>query len=236
MEADDLTPPAPAPVPELGSDAVERLLARVRDATVVAPTPVLGRIAELRTPTRVALVVVLQVVIAMASLALQGVRADLPAELVPRFVAQIGLFGVLALIVAAMALRPLHRAPPSGAVRALMLAPLLPVAAALTPGLWPGMDMPFWDAMPVHVSCLLWSSATSALAMLPFVFADRLGLDRRWSFVAAAGTAGTLGFVVQMSNCPLIAVEHLAISHAFGGVTVAAVFSLGLWLWSRRRA
>jgi len=217
----------PIPPPEMTDQDLARLWGAVEGESHRRA----GWLRDLPTRRRIPLVVATMAAIAVTSTIVQGLRPDLTPDLVVRLGLQLGAAGVLAMLVVSVALRPLHRPPIGQPAMALTAFPLLPVIAALSP-VWPGVDMGFWEAMPIHVHCLIWSTATSLAAALPFVLADRTGLFRRWSTLAGAGAAGTLGFVVQMANCPLISPEHKGIAHAFGGVTVGVGLML-IAAWRR---
>jgi hypothetical protein len=209
---------------------MDALFASIAAETVDAPTGPLEKLRELPTGMRVGLTIAFQVIVAAVGIGLQTPRGDWLLVLGPLAVVGIlgGIGSALSLRSSGAATTPLARLSPW-----LLVVP----AVVAVPNFWPGMTgVGFWEAMPAHLGCLSRSAVIALLATLPFIVLERHGLLRRWSLLAAAGSAGSIAFVVQVATCPLTTFEHRFFAHGFAGVGIAAVLVTFVWIRSRIRA
>jgi hypothetical protein len=229
-EPSDPTRPNRAPeLPSLDRGQLDALFASIAAETVDARSGPLETLRELPTARRVGLTIAFQVVVAAVGIGVHMPRGDWGLVLVPLLV-----IGVLGGMGSAVSLKSSGTSStPLGRLSPWLL--IVPAVVAL-PNLWPGRTgLGFWEAMPIHIGCLLGSAMIALLATLPFIVMERHGLLRRWSLLAAAGSAGSIAFVVQVATCPLTTFEHRFFAHGFAGVGVAAVLVTFVWIRSRIR-
>ncbi len=233
MNTDTSDPKRPERTPELpvlDKGQMDALFASLAAETVDAPSGPLLKLRELPSATRVGLTIAFQVVVAAVGIGLQTPRGDWILVLGPLVV-----IGILSAIGSAVSLKSSGTATTALARLSPWLL-MVPAVVAL-PNLWPGMTgMGLWEAMPIHLDCLGRSAAVALLATLPFVVMERHRLLRRWSLLAAAGSAGSIAFVVQVATCPLTTFEHRVFAHGFAGVGVATILVAFVWIRSRIRA
>jgi hypothetical protein len=209
---------------------MDALFASIAAETVDAPTGPLQKLRELPTAVRVGLTIAFQVIVVAVGIGLQTPRGDWLLVLGP-----LAVVAILGGIGSALSLR----SSGSGTTSLVRLSPWLLIVPAVValPNLWPGMTgVGFWEAMPAHLGCLSRSAVIALLATLPFIVLERHGLLRRWSLLSAAGSAGSIAFVVQVATCPLTTFEHRFFAHGFAGVGIAAVLVTFVWIRSRIRA
>lgn len=233
MNTDTSDPVRPERSPELPSldmEEMEAMFASIAADTLDAPSGPLDKLRELPSTLRVGIAIALQVVVAAVGIGLQTLRADWLLVLGP-----LAVIGILGAIGSAQSLK----SSGSATTPLARLSPWLLVIPAVValPNFWPGMTgMGFWEAMPIHLGCLARSSGIALAATLPFVMLERHGLLRRWSLLTAAGSAGSIAFVVQVITCPLTTFEHRVFAHGFAGAGVAVVLVVFVWIRSRIRS
>ena len=230
MSSDSTQIPRPEEAPEapaLQGDALQAMFDRVRADTIDETEGVLDPIRSLPSSARVVVVVSVQLMVLSMAVGLQTVRQDILLLAVPLVV----LYGV-AVAAVAFSLMPMGRAS-RVASRVWPWAVVLPMLISL-PAVWPGVSMGFWEAMPTHISCSWRTVLVAGLCTLPWVIVERHGLTRRWSTLAAAGSAGLAAFIAQVATCPLATLEHRVVAHGASGLVIAAILLVAAWVSHRK--
>ncbi len=235
--SDTLHDPRPLPASLRGdlksasTEELSQLFAGIASQTVDREPSWRDRLRELPTTTRVVAAVGMAAALGAARLALGGVRGDLAGGimhfgLIYGALSMVGI-GAATLTLRSMHTRPLHMV----AWRLAGLAAALPLVVALIPFLNPGLHTTDGAALSIHFACgatgLFVGSAAAAIVLL-FAREDHPSDVR---LLAAAGSGGLFGWVVQGAHCPLVDLEHLVFAHSLYGGAIWLV----LLAWFRAR-
>ena len=197
--------------------------------TLAATRAPMQRLAELRTPARIAAAGGATLAIAALALLLVPGRPDLALGNAAVLAALLGVLGLAAL---AVSLRGLHQRPLTAWQALVPIALALGVPALLA--FWPDL----WSMAPAASS-----SPASALApdtcypiglvLASFVTAVLWRFQRAttatWQrLLAALGAGGVAAFVVLQLHCGSLEALHVLVGHAGVGVTLAALALLFL--------
>lgn len=147
-------------------------------------------------------------------------RADLSVYPLLRFLTECGSLVLLALLILAAVLRPVHKAPLAGYWIILMagaalllpsLGSLLPVAHQAHPASLEGAGA---DLMPRALACYIWGTIVSLpiLALIAGLDRDDQQSTRKLVFVALG--AGLFGLFCLQMHCPITHQPHLFLGHA----------------------
>jgi hypothetical protein len=202
-------------------------LARVQGALHEGP---FDRLRSLGTPARALVAAVVTSIVTLLVFAATR-RPDLAVYPTIRLAAELVLQAIAGVGAAWLVLRPLYRAPLSGAalvatVTAALLVPvalaLLPVAHADHPASLGGTGATF---APRALACFVFGLATAAPLLAALWLFDRA--PRPATLLAMAGAGGLLGSVSLLLHCPITHPTHLVAGHASVGLALAALLALG---------
>lgn len=201
------------------------LWSSVAEATIAEPVSFRQRLRDLPTRWRVTLAVLAAFVAATLALLIGGMRLDMGAQTVLRYV--VAMLGLVVLTAAAFAvsLRGHHQRP-LGKVGLVVvaLAVLVPVVLAVMPWLW--APPPELADVPVSHYCLQLGISTGVIAGGIAWFFQRGDMNGWVRALSAAGGGGLVAFAMLQLHCPAHDATHLLVGHAGVGVFLVLVTSV----------
>lgn len=200
----------------------------------------LARLRGLPTWAR-RLLVLLSVLPVVIYHALQfGWRLDIDVYPMTRLALTLGVFALLALRNAWVAMRPPHESAESTARACLFvaLAAIASLVAALWPAPYPMSPALCWDTEEgMALECFAWGLTMGLPLVVTTVVLNRLNTFA--SLVLSAAAAGLVGSLVQAAQCPHVEASHLMWGHVtivLALVVAGVVASVLRRAWLDRRA
>jgi hypothetical protein len=191
---------------------LEVLLGRV-ERVIAGENTVTGRLRNLSTARRIALVAIAAAAMTLA-LALVATRPDIDLYPKGRLLSAVAAFTALLGVLTTMQLRPLPAPPLSARGLVLALGALaVPWVIALLPEVHLAHAVVFRDA---H-DCLMLGTLSGAVLMVLLWMLDRSTSSVR-SLVLPAAAGGALANLALTFHCPIVSPLHLAAIHAPIGV------------------
>lgn len=209
----------------LGDADLSALWARISPCTLRERRTWRTKLRDLPTAKRIALAVTGAFVVATLALLIGGMRLDMGAQTVLRYV--VAMLGILALTAAtfAVSLRGHHQKPLGW--RGLVVvasAILVPVGLAVMPWLW--APPPEMAGVPVSHVCLQLGISTGLIAAgIAWLF-QRSDMNVWIRALSAAGGGGLVGFAMLQLHCPAHDATHLLIGHAGVGLFLVIVTTI----------
>lgn len=217
----------------LGAAEVGSLWSSIAKGTVGEERTLRRRLRDLPTRWRVTIAVAGAFVVATAALLIGGMRLDMGAQTVLRYV--VAMLGIVVLTAAtfAVSLRGHHQKPLGRAALVVVgLAVGVPVVLSVMPWLW--APPPEMADVPVSHFCLQLGISTGVISGgIAWLF-QRGDMNGWVRALSAAGGGGLVAFAMLQLHCPAHDATHLLIGHAGVGLFLVLVTAVVVAMRGRR--